>query len=53
MARSMQIQQEEEARTSWLLNGFLLVAFAWMAIGTLLSGQDAVAETTATVEAAP
>jgi len=31
MARSLTIKQEETAQTSWIMTGFLVLAFGWLA----------------------
>ena len=38
MARSLQVKHEEKAATSSLLNGFILVALAWLIGSALFSG---------------
>lgn len=37
MARSLQIQHEENVSTSPLLTGFLLFAVFWLAVGAVVS----------------
>lgn len=43
MARSLTVKHEEQPATSTLLNAFLLLAFAWLAVTAVVS---AVAEPT-------
>lgn len=45
MARSLQVKHEEKAATSSLLNGFILVALAWL-IGSALFSAPAESATT-------
>ncbi len=49
MARSLQVKHEEKAATSSLLNGFILVALAWLIGSALFSGA---AESATTLPAA-
>ncbi len=37
MARSLNVKHEEKLGTSPLLNTFLVLAFAWMAVGAFIS----------------
>ncbi len=37
MARSLTIKQEETAQTSWIMTGFLALAFGWLAVTAIFA----------------
>lgn len=41
MARSLTVNHREEPGTSSLLNAFLVLSFAWLFVGMLVSGAQA------------
>lgn len=37
MARSLTIKHEETAQTSWIMTGFLCLAFGWLAVTAIFA----------------
>ena len=50
MARSLTIKHEETASTSWIMTGFLALAFGWLAVSAIFA---ATADATPTHTVAP